>query len=124
VKGRKPSSIIEGSITEVPRAPAWMSPAAKSEWKRIMPDLVQRRTLEPADMGLVEFLCVALGRVREIEKLIRASGTIDARMFRMQDKAMVTARQIASEIGATPVARSRACLRDDGDGDDLSFLGD
>lgn len=122
MKGRKPGSIVEGSITDVPRAPAWMSSAAKGEWKRIMPDLVQRRTLEPADMGLVEAFCVALGRVREIEKTIRSSGSLDPRMFRMQNQAMITARQIGAEIGATPVARSRACLRDDGDDADLSFL--
>lgn len=122
MKGRKPSSIVEGSITDVPRAPAWLSKEAKAEWRRVMPDLVGRRTLEPADMGLVEAFCVALGRVRELEKAIQASAAIDPKLLRLQDNATKTARQIGAEIGATPVARSRACLRDDGDDADLSFL--
>jgi P27 family predicted phage terminase small subunit len=100
-------------LRAVPRAPKWLSRDAADEWRRIMPDLVSRRILTDSDMGMVEAFCVASGRVREIERMIQKSGDIDPKMFRMQDKAIMTARQIAAEIGLTPVSRSRPSIVDD-----------
>lgn len=125
MRGRKPTSITSATSTlqAVPKPPAWLSKAAKLEWKRALPDLVSRKVLTDVDMGLVEAFCVSLGRVREIEAIIQASGgSIDPKLFRMQDKAMQTARQIGAEIGATPVSRSRPTMRDDDANEDLSFL--
>jgi phage terminase small subunit len=48
--------------------------------------------------------------------LLRAG--IDPKLFRMHDKAMVTARQLAAELGLTPVSRSRPAVRDNDDTDD------
>ena len=113
MKGRKPAELVSGDIASAPAAPRWLSRDAKLEWKRIMPGLVERRTLTDADLGMVENYCVAIGRVREIERQIQASGSaVDLALYRAQDKAMMTARQIAAEIGATPVARSRAAVRE------------
>lgn len=126
MRGRKPAAIVAGStpVAKVPNAPAWLSKDAKAEWRRVMPILVERRILTDADMGGVENYCVAIGRTREIEKLFRkAGGDIDPRLFRMQDKAIQTARQLAAELGLTPVSRSRPSIRDDGAGEDLSDLG-
>ncbi|WP_246799272.1 P27 family phage terminase small subunit [Bradyrhizobium sp. CCBAU 51753] len=83
-----------------------------------MPELSARRILTTADLGSLEHYCTAHGRVRELEKLLR--GGIDPKLFRMQDKAMVTARQLAAELGLTPVSRSRPAVRGDGtdEGDD------
>lgn len=120
MKGRKPSAIIAGTITRVPPAPKRFSPEAKTEWRRILPDLVQRRTLTPADMPIVENLCILLGRVREIERLLQSSG-FDPKLVIAQRNAVDSARQIAAEVGATPVSRSRPMLQRDG-GDDLSYL--
>ena len=84
-----------------------------------MPLLVERKILTDADMAMVEAFCVASGRVREIEKLIqKPSGAIDGKLFRMQGQAMQTARQIAAELGLTPVSRSRPTIRDDEKQDD------
>lgn len=126
MKGNKPVLRTDkAAVSEVPRAPAWLSKDAKLEWRRIMPLLVERRILTEADMGSVESYCVATGRVREIERQIQAAGgDIDPRLFRMQDKAMQTGRQLAAELGLTPVSRSRPTIRtDEADADDLSFLG-
>ena len=119
MKGRKPSGIVAGSIGEVPRPPAWLSKDAKAEWRRIMPDLVERRVLTDADLGGVENYCIAIGRVREIESMLRAGFYV--RLFRAQNQAIETARRIGAEIGATPVSRSRPAIRE-GDGEDLSYL--
>lgn len=120
-RGRKPTTILggAGTIGDAPRAPSWLSAAAKAEWRRIMPLLVERRILTDADMGSVENYCVAIGRSREIERLFKkAGGDIDPKLFRMQDKAIQTARQLAAELGLTPVSRSRPAMLDTGGSDD------
>lgn len=120
MKGRKPELVIDnGAVDRVPAAPGWLSRDAKAEWRRIMPALVQRRILTSADLGSVENYCVAVGRIREIESAIQAAGEIDPALFRMQDKATATARQLAAELGLTPVSRSRPAMRDDDDADSL-----
>ncbi|WP_426616190.1 P27 family phage terminase small subunit [Bradyrhizobium sp. McL0616] len=82
-----------------------------------MPELAKRRILTTADLGSLESYCIAIGRIRELETLLRAG--IDPKLFRMQDKAMVTARQLAAELGLTPVSRSRPAVREnDNEGDD------
>lgn len=120
MRGTKPSTVRQDAtaLARVPAAPSWLSKFAKSEWRRIMPLLVERRILTAADMGSVENYCVAIGRVREIEKQFSlAGGAIDPVFCRMQDKAIQTARQLAAELGLTPVSRSRPTIRPDGNGD-------
>lgn len=116
MKGAKPHVAQDkAALIDVPRAPSWLSKEAKAEWRRIMPLLVERKTLTEADMGHVECYCVAMGRVREFERAVRVSGTIDLAMNRAQDKAMQTAKQLAAELGLTPVSRSRPAMREDAD---------
>ena len=116
MKGAKPAvQQDKAALGAVPRAPAWLSKEAKAEWRRIMPLLVERKILTEADMGSVESYCVATGRIRQIEHLIGTSGTVEPALFRMQDKAMQTQRQLAAELGLTPVSRSRPAMREDAD---------
>jgi P27 family predicted phage terminase small subunit len=116
MKGAKPTvKVDKAALMDVPRAPSWLSKEAKAEWRRIMPLLVERKILTEADMGSVESYCVATGRVRQIEALMSASGTVEPPLFRMQDKAMQTQRQLAAELGLTPVSRSRPAMREDAD---------
>jgi P27 family predicted phage terminase small subunit len=118
LKGRKPELFPDASAVDtIQPPPSWLSKYAKAEWRRVMPELSKRRILTPADLGSLESYCIAMGRVRELETLLRAG--IDPKLFRMQDKAMVTARQLAAELGLTPVSRSRPAVRDnDNEGDD------
>lgn len=124
MRGTKPQLVVDnGAVVKAPKTPSCLSPTAKAEWRRVMPALVKRKILTVADLGSVENYCIATGRVREIERLIQcASGVIDPVLFRMQDKAMQTARQLAAELGLTPVSRSRPTLRGEDDGDDVSDL--
>ena len=118
MRGRKPELATDrNALDTIISAPGWLSKHAKAEWRRVMPELTKRRILTSADLGSLESYCIATGRVREIEKLLRAG--IDPKLFRMQDQAMMTARQLAAELGLTPVSRSRPAVRDnDNDGDD------
>lgn len=119
MKGTKPSlrlAVDNDAVRSAPMAPSWLSREAKAEWRRVMPGLVQRRILTRADLGSLENYCVAMGRVRQLESELQ--NEFDAPLFRAQDKAMTTARQLAAELGLTPVSRSRPSVREAGDDDD------
>ncbi len=117
MRGRKPELATDrNALDAVIPAPGWLSKHAKAEWRRVMPDLTKRRILTAADLGSLESYCIATGRVRDIEKLLHSG--IDPKLFRMQDQAMKTARQLAAELGLTPVSRSRPSIRDEGGDDD------
>ncbi len=113
MKGTKPTLQQDSAAIDRRRAaPAWMSDDAKAEWKRVFPSLVERRILTNADLGGLENYCVACGRIRQIERALQ-KGELDPTFVRMQDKAMQTARQLAAELGLTPVSRSRPAMRND-----------
>lgn len=108
--------MTKDAINRNKSAPGWMSKDAKTEWKRVFPSLVSRKILTAADLGGLENYCIAIGRVRQIEKAL--GGGFDDKLVRAQDKAMTTARQLAAELGLTPVSRSRPSVRDNNDEDD------
>ncbi|MGJ3264865.1 MAG: phage terminase small subunit P27 family [Salinarimonas sp.] len=116
------------AMARVPNPPAWLSKDAKAEWRRIMPLLVERRILTDADMGMVESYVIAVGTIREAQRILAREGlTMGSRKhpaFAIQNDAMTTARLIAAELGLTPVSRSRPAIREDAcDDDDVSALG-
>ena len=124
MRGIKPRLIVDnGAIKKAEPAPSFLSKEAKAEWRRVMPALVKRRILTVADLGGVENYCIAIGRVRQVERQIQSSeGDIDPALVRMQDKAIQTSRQLAAELGLTPVSRSRPVIREENDDGDLGDL--
>lgn len=116
MKGRKPQLVAARFPAFAAPPPAWLSKHSKAEWRRVTPELAKRRILTNADLGSLESYCIAIGRVRELEALLRAG--IDPKLFRMQDQAIKTARQLAAELGLTPVSRSRPAVRDNDNGED------
>ena len=137
MRGTKPQMAIDkDSITVAPSAPIWLSKEAKGEWKRVTPILVDRRILTKADLGSLENYCTAIGQVREMEKHLQEHGNIfeafkiDANGEKVslgfkrnpavgiQSDAMNRSRQLAAELGLTPVSRSRPTVRNPEDGDE------
>lgn len=120
MKGTKPqmreTNMAVGHIC----APEWLALEARREWDRVMPILTERRILTDADLGGLENYCICIGRVRDTEALLQAGQEPDMmlKLIRVQDKAMASARQLAAELGLTPVSRSRPAIRDDEDSDD------
>jgi len=115
MKGAKPNLIvINGTVAQFPPAPAWLSDAAKQEWRRMQPFLEERRFLTDVDLSNLENYCVAQGRIRECEADIATVSDLNtkSKLWRMQNQAMATARQLAAELGLTPMARSRKVIRD------------
>jgi P27 family predicted phage terminase small subunit len=121
----------QAAVSTAMPAPGWLSKHAKTEWRRVMPILIERRILTDADLGSFENYCIATGQVREMQGIIDKQGPIVETerglrahpAVRMQADAMTRARLLAAELGLTPVSRSRPAIREDGNGDDSSDLG-
>lgn len=110
LRGVKPAVQADANaLQKAPAAPKHFSEYARAEWKRIMPGLIERGIITRGDLGGIEELCMARGLARELETKLRdpASGDIDPKMARLQDKAIQTARQLAAEFGLSPVSRAR-----------------
>jgi P27 family predicted phage terminase small subunit len=111
--------------------PAWLSKDAALEWKRVMPILVDRRILTDADLASFENYCVAIGQVREMERLIKRAGHVVETdrgprahpAVKIQSDAMTRARLLANELGLTPVSRSRPVVSEKPDDDESAALG-
>lgn len=117
-RGVKPSLTPDNdALTKAPPVPKHLSPHAKAEWKRIMPQLIARRIITKADLGGVEHYCAAVGAVRTIADTMSAGGLPDLKLGGLQIRYMQTARQLAAEYGLTPTSRARigAGLPDDDD---------
>ena len=117
MKGTKPAMRQAEKPLPAVEAPDWLAEDARREWDRVMPVLTERKILTDADLGGLENYCICIGRVRETEALIQAGQEPEVmlKLARLQDKAMASARQLAAELGLTPVSRSRPAIREDGD---------
>lgn len=122
MKGTKPAIQRDNRALGGVIAPKWLSKEARKEWDRVMPVLTERKILTDADLGGLENYCICIGRVRDTEALIQAETDAEVmlKLARLQDKAMASARQLAAELGLTPVSRSRPAIREDGDQDDTA----
>ena len=129
MRGRKPELAGDAdALNTVIGAPTWLSKHAKAEWRRVMPDLTKRQILTTADLGSLENYCIAIGQVRDMERLVAKAGHVVETdrgprahpAVRIQSDAMTRARLLAAELGLTPVSRSRPSIRDDGGDDEHS----
>ena len=138
MRGVKPHIRIEREALGDRAAPDYLSEDARSEWDRIVPLLAKRKILTEADVGCIENYCMAIGTVREMDREIQRIGAVQ-KVYKVdkdgnsvlisirkhpavgiRSEAMTQARLYASELGATPVSRSRPTIEDD-DGDDDLF---
>lgn len=118
MKGTKPQLRSDNvGISHNIAAPDWMAEDARKEWDRVMPVLAERRILTDADLGGLENYCICVGRVRQMEAAIQIESEAEMmlKLARLQDKSMASARQLAAELGLTPVSRSRPAIREDQD---------
>lgn len=128
MKGTKPQLRQDrDAVDSILPPPDWMSDNASTEWVRVQPILVERRILTVADLGSLENYCLAIGQVREAERHLQQHGhvvDVDG-VFKRNPASLVlkdgiaASRQLAAELGLTPVSRSRPAIRDDEDADSL-----
>jgi len=125
MRGVKPHLVVDnevGAIQAEPEPPDWFSVSAADEWRRVIPHLVAKRRLNDGDLGSLESYCLAMGQVRDMQKLIATEGAVINDPKRgprkhpavaIQADASTRARLLANELGLTPVSRSRPSIRDD-----------
>ncbi|MGR4929052.1 phage terminase small subunit P27 family [Bradyrhizobium sp. CAR08] len=116
------------AIRAVPKPPRHFSDAAKAEWRRIMPVLVERRVLSPADLHAAERFCEAVSDIVDAREAIAEHGAyVENRLgelkrnpaFSTLREATTNSKMWASELGLTPKSRNKAGATEDGDdGDD------
>lgn len=129
MRGRKPSNVIQGNhpVAGDRKPPGWLTPEARCEWRRVLPILVEHKTLTEADIATFANYCQAIGTVIAAQKVLTTEGltyTGNSGPKRhpatgVLNDAMTQARQLAAELGLTPVSRSRPTIRDDDDDDSL-----
>ncbi|WP_292047709.1 MULTISPECIES: phage terminase small subunit P27 family [unclassified Brevundimonas] len=112
-------------VDHAPKAPTWLPDTAKAEWRRVAPILAERKILTDADLGSLENYCLAIGQIRDCQKTLADlpspffagdSGTPRPHpAIRVMHAAMTLSRQLAAELGLTPVSRSRPAISEEGD---------
>ncbi|WP_173520484.1 phage terminase small subunit P27 family [Ensifer sesbaniae] len=127
-RGRKADpKPADNAIRKVPRPPAHFNDGARAEWKRLMPILVERRVLSPADIHAAERFCDAAGDIAAAREAIAKDGAyITDRHGEMKRhpayatlrEATAESRRWAAELGATPAARARVTADVDKEDDD------
>lgn len=129
MKGRKPILRADSNVVALrgPYAPKHLAEDAAAEWRRVIGDLLDRKILTRADLGTLENYCTQIGIARQCERILAADGLIVQSASgpkrhpasSILKDAVSTARQLAAELGLTPVSRSRPAVREDADDDDL-----
>lgn len=107
------------------KAPRWLPASGRLEWDRVMPVLTERKILTDADLGCLESYCLAVAQVRDCQATLAALPspffTGDTGVprphpaIRVMHTAMTIQRQLAAEMGLTPVSRSRPAINDETD---------
>lgn len=126
MKGRKPDQIVAGNLDKVPPPPSWLSRLAKAEWRKVALILVGRKHLTDADLGTLGAYADALGQLADATRLINREGMVVMTAngprkhpaISIQINARNQVRQLAAELGLTPVSRSRPSIRADDIQDD------
>ena len=101
---------------ELPKPPAFLSRYAKTEWKRIVPELFQLGLLTKVDYMALAAYCQNYHRWIEAEKKIRATGELSYETAKgnlvqipevgIANQAMKLMRDFAKEFGMTPSSRT------------------
>jgi P27 family predicted phage terminase small subunit len=117
MRGRKPEiTALDGALSVAPPAPKWLPAHAKSEWRRIIGQLVADRKIAAHELGTVESYCLAVSTMREAQAVIADSGmTYVSPSGETKRRAETTifkenleaSRRLAAELGLTPASRSK-----------------
>jgi len=132
MKGRKPKTIqqriLEGNrcgkplptdtpiATGRPRCPSWLSPDAKSEWARVVPELAKLGIVGRIDRGLLTGYCTAWALAVRTARYLDEHGVVDENGNKrpeatVHNESCTRLLRFACEIGLTPSGRTRLGLR-------------
>lgn len=130
MRGRKPEvKALDGALSKVPAAPAWLPTLGKAEWKRIVPQLVADRKIAAHELQTVESYCLAVATMRQAEAVIAREGlTYESEHgpkrrpeTTILKETMEASRRLAAELGLTPASRAKNNGGAPGDGESSEF---
>lgn len=102
-----------------PPCPRWLNAEAHREWRRIVPELEVLGLLTMVDRAVLAGYCQAYARWRQAEEAIERYGMIGKTesgyvhqlpYVSIAQKSLQLMKNLASEFGLTPAARSRISL--------------
>ena len=140
MKGRKPTPtpirVLEGNRGHrriprheprprqiTPRCPEWLSPTAKRHWRLLVSELARiPGLLTPLDGGVLAGLCESFAQWREATEFLHTHGPVYREGERLRPTPHVKLARDAfaaylrgcAEIGATPAARTRIAVQQQG----------
>jgi P27 family predicted phage terminase small subunit len=100
-----------------PKPPPQVKGLALKEWKRVVPELMKRRTITPADAAALAMYCTTFARWQEAEDRVARDGlivktksgnVIQHPALGIANTATKLCHRWAVELGLTPSSRSRA----------------
>jgi P27 family predicted phage terminase small subunit len=103
-----------GGLSDV-KPPAHLSPAAKSEWRRLMPELIGVGLLTVADLAAFTAYCAAWGDFVEADRHLRTDGlvlkgkegqAVRSPWFLVKAKAVEQIVKLGDRFGLSPSARA------------------
>lgn len=123
-----------GYVRLAPEAPEWLSPEARAEWDRVVPELQRLELTKPLDRAALSAYCETWSRLVTASMEIKLNGmfTEGSQGQLVKNPAVMIAEQAGKELrawcaefGFTPSAESRmnAGGGDDGD-EDNPFAGE
>ena len=116
MRGSKAAIKPDGTVTNVPNPPSWLTKESKQEWRRVIRSLCARRILNPEDFGTLEAYCVAMGTARRMSETIERDGDFIETPQGLRRhpgvptmfSALTEGRRLAAELGLTPASRNKA----------------
>lgn len=115
-----------------PRCPAWLSPEAKTVWRRLTAQLKTMGMLYAADEDIIAAYANAVVTYQKATKLVEEHGLlipgrrddlVTNPAVRIQRDAAQLIRQLAGELGLTPSSRSRLSVEEETPDDGDALLG-
>jgi P27 family predicted phage terminase small subunit len=103
----------------IPICPSWLSPMAKQEWRRVVPELAKLGLLTKLDRNILAGYCNAYALWRQTQELLTVQGTVyvNAKGQLQPRPEVIVAKNageemqtFAAELGLTPSSRARMNL--------------
>jgi P27 family predicted phage terminase small subunit len=94
-----------------PTCPDWLPEEAKAEWKRVVPLLIDQRTLAKCDLAVLADYCHAWAEfgnaVRELDKLILLNNPLQRDVRAIIKEASQRMKAAGARLGLSPADRAR-----------------
>lgn len=131
--GGRPVKMPPGFLRLPPDPPAWLTPEARAEWDRVVPELQRLQLLTPLNGPVLAAYCETWSRYVDAAQTIQREGQVvtNGRGGPVRHPALVTLekastelRQLAAEFGLTPASEARlTTAKGDDEGESNPYAG-